>query len=320
MGRFGNSLTLMIVTETGKASNYPEGLPRIGVIGGAGRLGQALVKAWTPVAEMIPVGRSAIDLRDSASITGYLGSHPLDLVVLTAALTAVDYCETHGQEAFEVNAEGPREVARICAEAGIKVVMVSTDFVFDGAKPGPYLEDDAISPISVYGASKRKGEEYVLQASPDNLVVRVAWLYGAERPAFPEWIIQQATTQDALSLPGEKLGTPTSCEDLSEYLLPLLGLEGRESATGVVHLCNTGSCTWQEWGQFCLDTAAEAGVALKTTRIDANSMSDIAAFIAPRPVNGILSTGRFTQLTGITPRPWQEALREHILAKYSMIA
>ncbi len=307
-------------TELGNASDRPPGPLRIGVVGGRGRLGQALVDGWKPVAEMVSVGRKEIDLRDPASISGYLAAHALDLVVLTAALTAVDYCEAHEREAFEVNAEGPREVARICARMGIKVILVSTDFVFDGSKHGPYVEADPVGPISVYGASKLKGEEYVLEASSDNLVVRVAWLYGAAKPAFPEWIIQQAINQESLALPGEKLGTPTSCEDLAEYLLSLLDMNRRDPASGVVHLCNSGGCTWQEWGQFCLDTAAEAGIALKTNRIGANRMSDIAAFVAPRPVNGVLSTERFTALTGITPRPWQDALREHILGKYSMIA
>lgn len=306
----------MNVNELENQSNRPPGTPRIGVIGGNGRLGQALVKGWQPVAEMAPVGRTDVDLRDPASISKFLKAHALDLVVITAALTAVDYCETHEQEAFEVNAEGPREVAAICAEAGVKVVLISTDFVFDGSKPGPYMEDDPVDPISVYGASKLRGEEYVLKASADNLVVRVAWLYGAARPAFPEWIIQQATQQETLALPAEKLGTPTSCEDLAKYLLPLVDMNRPDPASGVVHLCNSGSCSWQEWGQFCLDTAADAGVALKTNRIEANRMSDIAAFAARRPVNGVLSTERFTKLTGITPRPWQQALREHILGKY----
>lgn len=285
--------------------------PRIVVIGASGRLGSGLVRHYSISHEVIPVTRAQLDLKDLASICQALEMLDFECLILPGALTAVDYCESHEDEAFAVNAEGPREVARVCAEKGARLVYISTDFVFDGGKEGPYTEEDPAHSISVYGASKRKGEEYVLEASANNLVVRISWLYGGGKPAFPEWIIQQADKDGQLSLPGEKIGSPTCSEDVVRYLEPLLGLDGEEPASGVVHLCNTGSCTWQEWGQFCLDEAVAAGLLQKNQRISANRLEDIAAFVARRPVNSVLDTTKFTELTGIVPRSWQEAMKAH---------
>lgn len=285
--------------------------PRIVVIGASGRLGSGLVRHYSISHEVIPLTRAQLDFNDPASIRPALEVLDFECLILPGALTAVDYCESHEDEAYAVNAEGPREVAKVCAEKGVRLVYVSTDFVFDGRKTGAYTEEDPAHAISVYGASKRKGEEYVLATSANNLVVRVSWLYGGWKPAFPEWIIKQAGNDGPLSLPAEKIGCPTSSDDVVRYLQPLLGLGGTEPASGVVHLCNSGSCTWQEWGQFCLDEAAAAGLPLKTRRISANRLEDIPAFVARRPINSVLDTTKFTEFTGIVPRSWQAAMKAH---------
>jgi dTDP-4-dehydrorhamnose reductase len=113
-------------------------------------------------------------------------------------------------------------------------------------------------------------------------------------------------------LPAEKIGSPTYTEDAVEYLGLLLGLDnGSSPAGGIFHLANSGQCTWQEWGQFCLDQAADAGLALKTGKIEGNWLDDIGAFVAKRPVNSVLDTGKFTQFTGVIPKPWKVAMKEH---------
>ncbi len=287
---------------------------RVAVIGANGRLGNALMAGLADQAELIPLTRAEVDLADPSGIGEILSAKRVDLVIITAAMTAVDYCENHQDEAYAVNAEGPGEIARACAARGVRVVYFSTDFVFDGEKDGSYAEDEATSPISVYGASKLAGEEQVMAACGENLVVRVSWLYGAASPAFPEWIIRQAMANEVLSLPAEKTGSPTSSEDVARYLPALLPLDGRKGASGIVHLCNSGSCSWQEWGQFCVETALEAGLDLKAKRIGANSLQDIKAFVAARPPRTVLDNGRYSRLTGVAPRDWKSALRDHLLA------
>ncbi|MGB6222657.1 dTDP-4-dehydrorhamnose reductase [Haloferula sp.] len=285
---------------------------RIGVIGANGRLGQAVVSRFSALAQPIAITRDQLDLSNPSGIEELVLNCKLDMVVITAAMTAVDDCEKNKELAYSINSEGPGKIARVCAEHGIKVVYISTDFVFDGSGDRPYREGDKVNPISVYGASKLKGEQMVLAASGENLVVRVSWLYGAASPAFPEWIIRQATMNDTLALPAEKIGSPTASEDVAAYLEPLLGLEGAESAKGIVHLCNSGSCSWREWGQFCLDEATNAGAELRTRTIGVNRMEDIAAFVAKRPRMSALDNSLYCELTGVRPRSWESALSDHL--------
>ncbi len=282
------------------------------IVGAAGRLGAALLSSYSKNHHVTGLKRAELDLADPESIRRALEPLEYDRLILPGAMTAVDYCEDHQDEAFAVNGEGPQLIAEISAAKGAHVTYISTDFVFDGLSDGSYTEAAIAEPLSVYGASKLKGEEYVLAASDRNLVARVSWLYGSGKTAFPEWIIGQASKQDQLALPEEKIGSPTYTEDVVEYLALLLGLDsGDPPASGIFHLSNTGQCTWQEWGQFCLDAAAAAGQSLKTRQIGGNRLKDIPAFVARRPVNSVLDTQKFTRHTGVTPRPWQDAMREH---------
>jgi dTDP-4-dehydrorhamnose reductase len=228
-------------------------------------------------------------------------------------LTAVDYCETHEDEAYAVNATAPGIIAEVAAQKGAHVTYVSTDMVFDGLKDIPYSETDEALPVSVYGASKLEGEQRVLTASPQNLVTRVSWVFGPGRPAFPEWIISQASSKDGLTLPGNKVACPTYTMDLIEWLHALVYCSDNGSAAGIYHLCNTSPCMWRDWGQFCIDVAHEAGLPVMPQQITGIPVDTVQAFVAKRPVNSALQTAKFTEFTGITPRPWQEAIRDHVI-------
>lgn len=286
--------------------------PRIVIVGAAGRLGQALQRRLARDAEVIGLARPEIDLSSPRSIREALEPLDFDRLLLPAAMTAVDACEGAPEQAFAINAEAPGLIASICAGKGAHLTFFSTDFVFDGAKDGPYTEDDAPRPLGVYGASKRQGEELVLAADPAHLVVRVSWLYGPDRPAFPEWIVDKALTEPDLALPGDKTGCPSLSTDLADLLSPLLALDAGRPAAGVFHLCNGGSTSWVEWGRACLDLAREAGVPLRASNVAANTLADIPAFVAKRPPNSALDTTKYTASTGVAPRPWHDALRAHL--------
>lgn len=282
------------------------------IVGAAGRLGEALVKRFSQTHTVCGLSRNDLDLADPESIRRTLEPLQYDRLILPGGLTAVDYCEDHEDEAFAVNSDAPQLIAEISAAKGAHVTYISTDFVFDGLYFKAYHESCEARPLGVYGASKLEGEENVLAVSDRNLVVRTSWLFGPGKPGFPEWIIQQALKQKKLSLPEEKTGSPTYTEDVAEYLALLLGLDsGGAPAGGIYHLSNSGQCTWQEWGQFCLDEAAAAGLPIKTRRMGANCLEDIAAFVAERPVNSVLDTSKFTRFAGFVPRHWQEAMRDH---------
>jgi dTDP-4-dehydrorhamnose reductase len=291
------------------ASLQPSGLV---IVGAAGRLGAALVKRFSPEYAVRGLTREELDLADPDSIRRTLEPLEYDRLILSGGLTGVDYCESHEAEAFAVNAAGPKHIAEISAAKGAHVTYISTDFVFDGSHSQPYGESMNPKPLSVYGASKLEGETNVLGVSSGNLVARISWLFGPGKPAFPEWIIQQAMERDELFLPEEKTGSPTYTEDVVEYLELLLGLDnGGPPAGGIYHLSNSGQCTWREWGQFCLDEAVAAGLPLKTRSMGANRLDDIAAFVAQRPVNSVLDTSKFNRFAGFVPRPWQIAMRDH---------
>lgn len=285
---------------------------RVVVIGAGGRLGGALVPVYQDNFDVVAFDRAQLDLGDLRRVRAVLEPLDFDYLILAAALTAVDYCEGHEREAYLVNAEAPGVIARLCASKGAHMTCFSTDFVFDGAADAAYTEVDVPNPLSVYGASKLEGERQVLAASPRHLVVRLAWLFGCRRPAFPEWIIQQACQHATLVLPADKVGNPSCCEDLVAYLQSVLCYDVGRPCAGLLHLGNAGACTWQEWGQRCLDHAARHGVALRTTVVGAGRLAEVAAFAARRPPSSVLDTSKFTEMTGIQPRRWHEALDEHL--------
>ena len=287
--------------------------PTVVVIGSGGRLGSLLAAKLADGQRVVGFDRSSIDLANAGSIERALASVDYDFLFLTAALTDVDYCETHPREAYLINAEAPGIIAEISAEKSAHVTYISTDMVFDGLKADPYLESDAPMPISVYGHSKYDGEQRVLEASAENLVARVSWLFGPSKPGFPEWIVRQAMKCEHPTLPFDKVARPTYTPDLVEWLAALVfgGLQG--PASGVMHLCNEGPCTWQEWGEACLEHARTLGISNLARRITGVSLAEVEAFIASRPLRSALCTERFSAHTGIEPRPWDEALRHFVI-------
>lgn len=285
---------------------------RIVVVGAAGRLGMSLVRALEVHHSVISLTRKELDLSSLASIEAALVPLRYDSLFITGALTAVDYCESNQQEAMAINAAGPGKIAEISSKKGAHVTYLSTDFVYDGTKQSPYLESDPACPISVYGASKLLGEENVLAASCDHLVVRVAWLFGRGKAAFPEWIINKALADSEVTLPQDKIGCPTSCDDLVQALLLLTGTSSGETASGVFNFCNPQPCTWQEWGQFCVDAAKQAGLPIRCETIGGVPMDSVEAFVAKRPSNSAMSVTKFATYAGASPRSWQLAVDEHL--------
>ena len=286
---------------------------RIVVVGSDGRLGRSLFEVLQQRHSVTGLGRKALDLAAAESIARILDPLDYDCLFLTGALTAVDYCEDHEDEAFAINADGPGLIAEISARKGAHVTYISTDMVFDGTKAGPYLETDKPNPVSIYGTSKLEGEQRVLSASAANLVARVSWVFGPGRPAFPEWIIDKACASKELTLPGDKIACPTYASDLIAWLEALVLGRPSGPASGIFHLCNAEPCNWRDWGQFCIETAREAGLPAIACDITPVPVDSVAAFVAKRPLNSALDTTKFQQLTGIRPRPWREAIRDHVM-------
>src|SRR5438270_6329305 len=179
------------------------------IVGSGGRLGAALMRKYRKEFDTVGLNRSLFDLAKPNQVRDRLGPLEFDLLFNCAAMTNVDLCESKPAEAFAINAEAPKVLAEICRDKGAKLIHFSTDYVFDGKKREPYLEEDPAEPISVYGESKRAGEKFVLQTNDRHLVVRVSWVFGPERPSFIDAMIKRAREQEKIEAVADKLSTPT---------------------------------------------------------------------------------------------------------------
>src|SRR5437763_16572787 len=201
-------------------------------------------------------GRNQLDLGKLEQIRPTLSNTEFDLLINCAALTNVDYCESQREEALLINAKGPRLLAEICDEKSAKMVHISTDYVFDGEQDTPYIEKDPPAPLSVYAESKLGGEEEVLAVSPKNLVVRLSWVFGPDKPSFIDEIIQRARENETVAAVADKFSSPTYTIDVASWLR----LAINENANGILHLANSGGCSWQEWAQYALDVCRSLGI------------------------------------------------------------
>lgn len=283
---------------------------KIVVVGSGGRLGAMLARTWASKGDDVQGFTHAdLDLSSTEAIREKLGRLDFDVLVNCAALTNVDYCETHPDEAQAINCAAVQTLGELCTQKRRRCIHISTDYVFDGAKRTPYIEQDEARPISAYGASKRAGEIALLQTSGKHLVARVSWVFGPDRPSFVDAILKRALQEAQVDAIADKVAVPTYTKDAAEWLHPLLG---DLPIGGLLHVCQSGECTWQQYGQHALDCAIGAGLPLKARTVSPLMMADLKSFIARRPPYTAMFTARLTQLTGVTPRPWQEAVDEYV--------
>ena len=294
---------------------YEAPLPKmkIAIVGANGRLGAALVREYQRDYEVTSYDRRQLDLSQLDRVRSALAGTKCELLINCAALTNVDYCESHREEAFVVNAEAPRLLAQIANEKSAKLIHFSTDYVFDGKKTAPYTEEDKAIPLSVYGESKLDGERRALDVSSQHLVVRLSWVFGPDKPSFIDQIIQRARENEAVTAVADKFSAPTYTIDVASWLR----LAVDKNLNGTLHLANNGGCSWQEWAQYAIDVCRSLGLPLKAERAGAVSLADMKNFVARRPVHTVLSTAKFTALTGVQPRHWREAVAEYISAHVS---
>ena len=286
---------------------------KILILGSNGRLGTALVRRWKnlPDTEVIALTRAQVDLSDPEKAEAALAAISFgagDVVVNCAAATDVDGCERDREGASRINAETPGRIARLCAARSARLVHIGTDYVYDGSLDRPYAEEDEPNPLSHYGSTKLEGDREVLGASPDHCVVRVSWVFGPDKPSFVDAIVKRALTSPEAAAVHDKTSSPAYTEDLAVWLAEFLkpSMPG-----GIYHLCNSGTCSWRDYGEYALHCAKESGHPVLTTSVAPLKLSDMKAFVAVRPPRTPMDTAKFTRITGIRPRPWQEAVREH---------
>lgn len=266
-----------------------------------------MVEEWSVNHEVVGWHRETVDLADGAELERKLREESFDVLVNTAAMTSVDACQDHEGAAIAINAHAPGVMAAVCREKGRRMIQVSTDYVFDGRKRTPYTEEDAPNPISLYGASKRQGEQGVLAGDDQNLVIRVSWIFGPHRPSFLEQILERSLREERVEAISDKWSSPAYSVDLSRWMEPLLS-----QGAGILHLCNPGGCTWQEYAQAALNAAIERGWPVRTERVEPLLLKEMKMFKARRPVSTVMDVGRYEALTGTKLRRWNEAVAEYV--------
>jgi dTDP-4-dehydrorhamnose reductase len=276
---------------------------KIVVVGARGMLGTDLMQVL--VAHGVTgFDLPELDITDAEMSRGLLRDVHPEVVIDAAAMTNVDYCETHAEEAFLVNGQGTGNLAAAAHALGAKLVYYSTDYVFDGICAGAYHEQDAPNPQNVYGRSKLRGEEFVRSACPDHLILRTSWLFGCHGTNFIRTIVGAAREGRTLRVVDDQRGSPTYTRDLAARTLALLEKDGR----GTYHATNSGSCTWYELARRSVEWANIAGASVEPVKTHQFPRP------APRPACSILSNARMLQ-EGYPPmRPWQEAARDYVVS------
>lgn len=272
------------------------------VMGHKGMLGSDLMAVLGRDHEVSGVDAGEFDITSAADCLRVIGEFNPAVVVNAAAYTDVDGCETNREACFAVNAEGVRNVALACRDRGAKVVHYSTDYVFDGTKMEPYLEDDPCRPINAYGASKRKGEEHLIETVENHLLIRTAWLYGRQGKNFVKAILAKAREEGVLRVVDDQVGSPTCSHDLAQATKILIELDCR----GTYHVTNRGVCSWYQFAQRILEFAQVSGVTVEP--IKSHELDRKAA----RPAYSVLSNRKFMDATKKTMRPWQVALNDYL--------
>jgi dTDP-4-dehydrorhamnose reductase len=287
---------------------------KIVILGAGGRLGAALLREYREKYDLAGFNHAQLDMANLDDVRKKLGGMNFDLLINAAAFTNVDACETERDRAFLINAEAPGVLAEICNEKDAKLIHFSTDYVFDGEKRAPYTEEDRANPISLYGESKLAGEKNVLAAENGHLVVRVSWVFGPDRPSFVDAMIKRAQQDEKIDAISDKFSTPTYTHDIARMLPQLFSRDGE---SGILHFANAGKCSWQEYAQWALDCCRDAGIPLKAKTVGALQLSEMTNWVARRPVYSVLSTAKYTELTGTAPRAWREAVADYITRFYS---
>lgn len=276
------------------------------VTGGSGQVGGALARLAGADVEIVAPGRDTLDLTDPKALAAMVVARPWTAIVNCAAYTAVDKAEGDVVAAWQVNALAAAALASASAAAGIPIIHVSTDYVFDGSKPDSYVEDDPVAPLGVYGASKLGGELAVRTANPRHIILRTAWVVSATGNNFVKTMLRLGAERPHLRIVADQKGCPTSADDIARAILTILGQIGG-GPYGTYHFVNGGEATWHGLAEAIFARAATHGRPVPS--VEPIGTSDYPT-PAVRPANSRLATAKIGRDYGITPRDWRGAIDE----------
>jgi dTDP-4-dehydrorhamnose reductase len=268
--------------------------------------------------DILELDRAALDITDQSAVKRMVGRSGAALAVNGAAYTAVDQAESESEQAFAANRDGSANLASACAEAGIPLIHISTDFVFDGEKKGPYLETDQVSPLSVYGKSKAAGEVAVRERLREHIILRTSWVYGVHGRNFVKTMLRLGREKDVIQVVADQYGCPTYAADLADTILKIAAQmrENRKIAWGTYHYCGKGVTSWYGLAKEVL-SLAKRYTSLRVKTIEAISTADYPT-PAKRPLNSALDCSLVEKTFDIHPKPWRESLAHMIKMMFSV--
>ena len=292
---------------------------RVLLTGANGQVGREVKSRIVPKGfDLLALDRKALDITDPTLIESQVSQSGVGLVVNCAAYTSVDKAESEAELAFAVNRDGPAYLASACAETGVPLVHISTDFVFDGQKRDPYLETDQISPLNVYGKSKAAGEAVVRKRLREHIILRTSWVYGAGGHNFVKTMLRLGREKEVVRVVADQYGCPTYAADLAETILAIVGkiIQGRQIAWGTYHYCGKGVTSWHGFAEAIFALAGQH-TSLKVKRIEPISTAEYPT-PAKRPANSVLDCSLLEKEFGIRSQLWSECLARMIKEMFSV--
>ncbi|HEV2329671.1 MAG TPA: dTDP-4-dehydrorhamnose reductase [Verrucomicrobiae bacterium] len=281
---------------------------KILVTGGGGLLAHALRELQPMDCDLVFLSHSDFDLTAPAQIEERLAAIGPQAVINTAAYNQVDHCEIERDLSWAVNATGPQRLAELCAQAGIRLVHYGTDYVFDGEKKSPYLETDAPNPLNHYAAGKLSGEQAVLRASANHLVLRTSWVFGrhpTQTKTFVHTVLRAAQEGRELKATTDQSSVPTFAPNLAEWTFELV----RRGVSGLVHAVNDGGVSRYDWTLAILEEAMRAGLIPQASPVKKVTTAFFNS-VMRRPNYTVMSNEKLTKLLGHQPGSWRPGLRK----------
>ncbi len=271
------------------------------VTGSDGLIGTNILPDLSKQFEIIPATEEQWDILDRKLGEEIVRAHQPDVLINLAAITNVDGCEDAPELAYRVNTEGAGVLADLCGKYNVKLLHFSTDYVFDGTSTRPYTEEDAPNPLSVYGRSKLLGEKKVIESHPSSLIVRTEWIYGRGGENFITRVTKIAREKGRVEVVDDQAGAPTFAQDLVEPVRALI----TQGKSGIYHVTNGGACTWFQFTKeiFSILHLDVPCLPVSSTQIQRK---------AKRPAYSVFDCSKLKRETGLSLRPWQEALRHYL--------
>lgn len=281
------------------------------VLGAGGQVGRELCRlVWPAGVALAAFDRAGLDITRREAVFAAVARERPDLVINAAAYTAVDRAETERDAAWAGNCIGPANLAAACHDARVPLVHISTDYVFDGSKSGPYREDDPVAPLGVYGASKEAGERAVREELARHVILRTAWVYSAHGSNFVKTMLRLGAERPVLRVVADQTGSPTSAADIAAAIRSIVQqVAAGNTSWGTYHFTGGGAVTWHGFAEVIFQLAAQWRG--PQPLVEAITTAEYPT-PARRPANSVLDCTRIGAAFGIVPRPWRAALAEVI--------